>query len=114
MTSASASFLRAMARPLLVMVVTMMQQPGLPRLELLHHRLERQEVARAGAVEPDPRAPAPEVERAPVVAEPERDPVAQLRVPEQHRQQGQEEEVARDGVEEVHVRAFFTRCGWGS
>ena len=28
MTSASVSFLRAMARPLFVMVVTMMQQPG--------------------------------------------------------------------------------------
>ncbi len=32
MTSASESFLRAMARPLLVMVVTMMQQPGLRAL----------------------------------------------------------------------------------
>ena len=71
-------------------------------LQLPHHGLEREEVAGAGAVEPDPRRALARGFPGSVVAEPLLDPVAQLRVEEQHRQEHRDGEVAPDRVEEVH------------
>ena len=80
-----------------------------PPLQLPHHGLQGEEIAGAGAVQPDARAAPAELEPAPVEAEPLSDAVPELRVREQHGKRDDEERVARDDVDEVQGGASVGR-----